>query len=108
MPSRPPTHRPPSSTARQHDARPNSAARGYDRRWRKLRLAVLWEEPVCMICHRQRSHHVDHIIAREKGGTDSRENLRGVCHGCHSRKTVAEDGGLGRGRGGRISGGLAR
>lgn len=96
MPSRPPMHRPPSATARQHDARPNSAARGYDRRWRKLRLTVLWEEPVCMICHRQPSHHVDHIVAREKGGRDERSNLRGLCHSCHSRKTCEQDHGLGR------------
>ena len=36
---------------------------------------------------------VDHIVARADGGTDDRSNLQPLCHACHSRKTVRENGG---------------
>ena len=32
-----------------------------------------------------------HVIAKAKGGTDERDNLRSLCHSCHSRKTGRED-----------------
>jgi 5-methylcytosine-specific restriction protein A len=81
-----------------HDqARGSAAARGYGRRWQKLRLMVLAERPVCEAhgCG-QLATDVDHIIAKAKGGTDDRDNLRSLCHSCHSRKTGREDRGAGR------------
>jgi 5-methylcytosine-specific restriction protein A len=94
MPTRPPTHRPKRLPVR--DDRPSAASRGYGGRWRKLRLIVLAEEPVCRMCGREASEHVDHIVARAKGGSDERENLQGLCASCHARKTARHDGGFGR------------
>lgn len=35
---------------------------------------------------------IDHIIPRSRGGIDDPNNLQGMCHTCHSRKTAIEDG----------------
>lgn len=94
MPSRPPIHRPKRAPAR--DGRPSAARRGYDSDWRKLRLVVLDEEPVCRSCGREASEHVDHIVALAKGGTNDRSNLQGLCQRCHSIKTARVDGAFGR------------
>ena len=90
--------------ARAHDQRRASASRrGYGARWRKLRNLVLAEEPLCRDpfgVHKaagrvEPATDVDHIVPRAQGGTDARENLQGLCHVCHSRKTALEDGGFG-------------
>lgn len=39
---------------------------------------------------------VAHIKRRRDTQDDSPENLRGLCHECHSSETVRKDGGLGR------------
>ncbi len=57
------------------------------RRWMKLKHVVLVEEPVCRICERKPSLEVDHIVPICKGGTDTRDNLQGVCLECHEDKT---------------------
>lgn len=77
--------------------RPPPHLRGYDARWRKLRRIVLAESPICNHCGAP-AVDVDHIIPLSRGGTHDRENLQPLCHACHSRKTVLEDGGLGYGR----------
>lgn len=97
MPRRPETHRP-ERAGKKPDDRPSSSLRGYGRRWRKLRAMCLARDPVCTECGQKPSHHADHVTALAKGGTNGLENLRGLCHGCHSRKTVQEDGGFGRER----------
>ena len=51
--------------------------------WRKIRAAVLSEEPTCRWCHTQPSTCVDHILSRERGGDDRRENLAGSCQACN-------------------------
>jgi len=60
-------------------------------------MSIILRDPVCTApgCYKL-STDADHIIARAKGGTDDDENLRGMCHGHHSRKTILEDGGFGR------------
>lgn len=96
MPSKPPTHRPRQLPVT--DARPSAASRGYDARWRRLRLLVLRARPICAHCQRESAVHVDHITPLAQGGTDDLANLQGLCPSCHSRKTAVEDGGFGRRR----------
>lgn len=57
------------------------------RRWVGMRHVVLVEEPVCRVCLRRPAVQVDHIIPLCKGGTDSRDNLQGICIECHDTKT---------------------
>lgn len=96
MPSRAPTHKPPRP--RLPDGRPSAARRGYGRAWRKLRAAVLLDRPVCEACGRAEATDVDHVVRRGAGGSDDLANLMALCHPCHSKKTVAADGGFGRKR----------
>lgn len=56
---------------------------GSTRAWRLLRARVLHEEPLCRWCRTRSSEHVDHIVPRERGGNDSRENLAGSCKPCN-------------------------
>lgn len=76
--------------------RVSSSARGYNHNWRKLRLMVLREEPLCRTCSEAgltvAATDVDHTIALRKGGTNERSNLVPMCHSCHSIKTNEEDG----------------
>ena len=60
------------------------------RRWVGMRHVVLVEEPVCRACGRKPSTQVDHIIPLCKGGTDSRDNLQGICFECHEIKTAKD------------------
>lgn len=97
-----------AETQRKQDVERGSASeRGYDARWRRLRLAFLLQHPLCEECQRQgrlvAATDVDHIIPRRQGGSDEAYNLQALCHECHSRKTATEDGGWG-GRGVRKSG----
>jgi 5-methylcytosine-specific restriction protein A len=99
--------------------RPSANKRGYGTEWGTLRRMVLREEPLCRDIwgvHRKYrvvvpATEVDHIVPLEQGGTNERSNLQGLCHSCHSRKTVRDDGGFGNhkteeiaGRGGKILG----
>jgi 5-methylcytosine-specific restriction enzyme A len=60
------------------------------------------DEYTCQKCdklildHERKAAHVDHILAKAKGGTDDPANLQLLCQTCHSVKTVQEDGGFGR------------
>ena len=60
--------------------------------WRSLRLVVLYDEPICRVCKGAVSTDVDHIRPRLEHPTLAweRSNLQGLCHPCHSRKTLAE------------------
>jgi 5-methylcytosine-specific restriction enzyme A len=79
--------------------RGNSAARGYGRRWRELRAAVLAEQPLCASCagggRVEAATEVDHVVPRSRGGGDEWSNLQALCKRCHSAKTAREDGGFG-------------
>jgi len=68
--------------------------RGYDRRWRKLRQAVLNGEPLCRACQamgRVRSaEHLDHIVPQALRGDNDLDNLQPLCRPCHELKSAAE------------------
>jgi len=93
MGNRIPSHRPAGSgeprKRRQTDERPTAHERGYGAVWRKLRLLVLREEPLCRHCGAAATD-VDHVVPLAAGGTNDRGNLCPLCHGCHSRKTVQD------------------
>jgi 5-methylcytosine-specific restriction protein A len=108
MPSRIPNFRPPRVPApRRGDTnRPNAAARGYcSKAWRAIRRQVLvrdaWKCVSCgRVCGDRGEAHVDHVVPKSAGGTDTLENLQTMCVRCHSAKTAREDGGFGRSRNG--------
>ena len=67
----------------------------YDRaRWKRLRLIVLRANPLCVACARLGwkvpATDVDHVVKHD--GDPQRfwdiDNLQGLCHGCHARKTA--------------------
>lgn len=78
--------------ARYNEQRGSSTAQGYGARWRKLRLLVLGRDPLCRTCQRASSTDVDHITPKRLDGTDTLENLQGLCGPCHARKTAVSDG----------------
>jgi len=85
------THQPAAS-----DNRPTAHERGYGATWQRLRRIILARDPVCtdpFNIHAGRgevalSVDVDHIIPRSAGGLDREDNLRGLCHSCHSKRTA--------------------
>ena len=82
---------------REYDQRRGSAAaRGYDRRWQKIRLMHLRANPLCVMCLAEGrttlATDVDHIVPRRQGGTDAPSNLQSLCHSHHSQKTAGEGG----------------
>lgn len=85
----------PRDRAPVDDRRANSAERGYDRKWRRLRAWVLSEEPTCRRCAAEGTStpatDVDHIVPKSSGGTDDVSNLQPLCHSCHSVKTRREN-----------------
>ena len=71
--------------------------------WKLIRTAQLQRRPFCEAQREGQTcngiaNHVDHIVAREAGGSDLPVNLQSLCLPCHSRKTVLQDGGFGRSR----------
>lgn len=77
------TYRPPSKV------RESPSRRGYDATWRKVRLAHLMANPVCVVpgCGKS-AVDVDHIVPHQDGGGRlDPSNLQSFCHSCHSRKT---------------------
>ncbi len=100
---------------RRPDVRPSACRRGYDARWRKLRISHLRAHPLCEACARvgimRDACVVDHIVPHRG---DTRKlydagNLQSLCKRCHDRKTATQDGAFGHipGRGGQISGGFS-
>lgn len=60
--------------------------------WKRLRQVKLISDPLCEACRRKPATDVDHIIGISKGGSPTAmENLRSLCHACHSRKTYYVD-----------------
>lgn len=73
----------------------SSAARGYGADWRKVRAAVLADEPLCRFCAAEgrivAATQVDHIEGFN-GVRDARRldraNLQPLCAPCHAAKTA--------------------
>ena len=101
MPMRPPVHHPPHGSPAQirqrYDRdRGTSDQRGYDRAWRRLRLAHLMAEPLCRFCHAegrlQAADVVDHIltIADRPDLRLDDTNLRSLCAPHHNALTASQ------------------
>jgi 5-methylcytosine-specific restriction protein A len=73
----------------ERERRRRMQAYNYGRAWRRLRLAVLSEQPICP-CGAKASE-VDHVVPLSAGGTHDRSNLMARCKPCHSRKTLKEN-----------------
>jgi len=108
MAIRPGTHKPHERTAKTdkhlavEEVRLNFRQRGYTTQWDKMRLHYLRKHPLCVHCQALGrvavATDLDHIIPH-KGDMAKfwdKDNLQGLCHSCHSIKTVTEDGGFGR------------
>lgn len=82
--------------------RGSSSSRGYNSAWTRASKIFLAQHPLCAECQRQGkvtpATEVDHIVPH-KGDQAlfwRTSNWQALCHSCHSRKTVMEDGGFGR------------
>lgn len=79
------------------DQRESASRRGYDARWRRIRLMHLRQHPLCanpdqLPAHIVPATDVDHIVPLADGGSSAPENLQSLCHSCHSRKTAVAQG----------------
>jgi len=72
----------------KYKAKHPARAAGYQSEaWRGLRDRVKREEPSCRRCGAPTTD-VDHIVPlADGGGQFDRENLQGLCHPCHKKKT---------------------
>jgi 5-methylcytosine-specific restriction protein A len=62
------------------------------RTWKHLRKVKLVTDPLCERCKVKPATDVDHIKAINAGGNPTAfENLRSLCHECHSQKTYYID-----------------
>jgi 5-methylcytosine-specific restriction protein A len=95
---------------RYDEARGTAAERGYDTEWQQLRAAHLRKHPWCADGCGKRATDVDHRVSVRVAPHRRLDptNLVSYAHGCHSRKTVREDGGFGRTRGDGPHGGAAK
>ncbi|TVT77629.1 HNH endonuclease [Acinetobacter colistiniresistens] len=74
----------------------STTERGYGHAWRKLREKVLQRDGYLCVNHYAKGEiveatDVDHIVSKEKGGTDELDNLQSLCAQCHQEKTAKED-----------------
>lgn len=80
--------------------RPTFHERGYDKTYYRNRARVLREETSCWICNKPVDKTLtgrdpdgptaDHVLARAKGGTNDRSNLRLAHLRCNSARTGKE------------------
>lgn len=73
----------------------NRHKRGYNSEWDRIRPLVLKRDNhLCQQCKASgrfvRATHVDHIKAKNHGGTNAMTNLQSLCSACHGIKTAAE------------------
>lgn len=78
--------------ARFDKTRPNSTARGYDRRWERERKEFLGENPRCRRCGAA-AKVVDHIIPHRGDPSlfRDRKNWQPLCISCHSGAKQREE-----------------
>lgn len=74
----------------------STTQRGYGHAWRKLREKVLQRDGYVCVMHSKQgavvaATDVDHIVAKENGGTDEMDNLQSLCRACHKEKTASID-----------------
>lgn len=77
----------------EQDRRKSAAARGYDRKWRKLRKAVLLTDVFCVRCKENGflvpavvGHHKDEFReVTDEARLDS-DNVEALCRECHERE----------------------
>ena len=77
---------------KDYDLKRGSAyKRGYDRNWQRLRIMYLNQNPLCSTpgCN-QPATDVHHVIPLRSGGDNSFDNLKALCHSCHSKETAKE------------------
>jgi 5-methylcytosine-specific restriction protein A len=59
--------------------------------WRKLRMIILNDEPICRECKLKAASVIDHIQPIRLGGEFwAMENLQPLCTGCHNSKSGKE------------------
>ncbi len=60
--------------------------------WHQTRRIKLASDPVCSDCHKDLATDVDHVqpLADRWDLRLSLDNLRSLCHSCHSRRTATE------------------
>jgi 5-methylcytosine-specific restriction protein A len=80
---------------RQRDHyRGNSRQRGYDNQWERFRLSYLRRHPLCADCEKQGKYipatEIHHIrkLRDYPALKYEKSNLMGLCHECHSRRTI--------------------
>lgn len=78
----------------------SSTQMGYDRHWRRFRLAYLNDNPLCVRCEASgrvvAATIVDHIVPLTQGGERLvTSNVQSLCKHHHDLKTATEDGGVG-------------
>ncbi len=60
----------------------------------RLRAQLFARQPLCVVClaaGRVRASEVrDHIVPLAEGGSDTEDNVRGICVDCHKVKTQQE------------------
>jgi 5-methylcytosine-specific restriction endonuclease McrA len=73
-----------------------SSKRGYNAAWRAIRAA--FPKGPCARCNGpwRKGMHLDHKVAKAKGGTDDPSNLQWLHPKCHNAKTIRHDGGFGK------------
>ena len=84
-----------SNWAKRADVKGSTTARGYGAAWQRLRATVLKRDNyLCQPCMRMgrvtEAGQVDHIKAKQHGGTDEPANLQAICDDCHKAKTARE------------------
>jgi 5-methylcytosine-specific restriction endonuclease McrA len=63
---------------------------GSTNKWRQLRVQILARDnSICWLCGGAGADSVDHLIARDDGGTDAADNLRAAHVGCNARRGKA-------------------